>query len=111
MEGINTILAILTGLLLRLALPIGLTAVFVYLLARLDKRWQSEAAPALEATKPRNTGCWDVKHCSAESIAHCTAYAHPETPCWQHFRQADGLLQERCLGCEVFKKAPAPVTG
>jgi hypothetical protein len=110
MESVNTFLALLAGLLLRLAIPIGLTVIFVYLLTRLDKRWQSEAAPMLEADQPRNAGCWDVKHCSAEDRARCSAYAHPETPCWQYYRQESGLLPERCIGCDVFKKAPVPVT-
>lgn len=110
MESVDTVLALLGGVLVRLAIPVGVTAVFVYLLSRLDRRWQSEAQPALAANQPRNTGCWDIKHCSAENKADCSAYAHPDTPCWQHFRQEGGSLQERCLGCDVFKKAPVPVT-
>ena len=39
--------------LMRLAIPIGVTASFVYLLTRLDKRWQSEAAPLQETVAPR----------------------------------------------------------
>lgn len=110
MEFGDTFLALLAGALMRLAIPIGVTASFVYLLTRLDKRWQSEAAPLQETVAPKNTGCWEVNGCSEAARAHCSAYAHPETPCWQHFRKENGLLQERCLGCDVFKKAPVPVT-
>ena len=63
----------------------------------------------LAAVTASNPGCWDIKNCSAEQRANCKAHAHPETPCWQLFRERDGRLQERCVGCDVFRKAPVPV--
>jgi hypothetical protein len=96
----------------RLVLPITITVVFVLVLRWLDGRWQAEAnsQPDLSAGKPHNSGCWDVHKCSDEQKAHCTAYAHPETPCWQVKRNQQGILQEQCLGCKVFQNAiPIPL--
>jgi hypothetical protein len=101
-------------LVVRVGIPIGLTAILIILLRRLDERWQKQAQRDLLAVpvfRPSNPGCWDIKHCSAEQRANCSAFAHPETPCWQHFRESDGSLQKRCLGCEIFKTAPLQVAG
>ena len=38
----------------------------------------------------------------------CAGY-QSEQPCWQAFREENGYLQERCLGCDVFQQAPIPV--
>jgi hypothetical protein len=107
-------LTMLVGLVVRVGIPIGLTAILIILLRRLDERWQKQAQRDLLAVpvfRPSNPGCWDIKHCSAEQRANCSAFAHPETPCWQHFRESDGSLQKRCLGCEIFKTAPLQVAG
>jgi hypothetical protein len=104
----------LLGLLLRLGIPVGITLLVVRWLARLDARWQDEARReelrlSLGA-QVHNTGCWDVKHCTPEQKAKCPAFASKEIPCWQVFRQANGALRERCIGCNVFKDAPVPIT-
>ena len=108
MEYINAILVILTGLLLRLALPIAVTALLIVFLRRLDERWQVEAQqlPALPIEKTR---CWEIKNCTPEQRASCTAL-NSEKPCWQERRLANGYLPEECLGCEVFDQAPLPQT-
>lgn len=111
METLNTLVTFAIGLTIRLGIPIALTALFIIILRRLDERWQAQAKEEQLATPlARNTGCWNVKQCSAEQRANCNAYAHPETPCWQYFRAKDGTLREACLGCDVFLKAPVPVT-
>ena len=110
MEALNTLITFAIGLTIRLGIPIALTALLIFILRRLDERWQAqvkEEQPA--APLARNTGCWNVKQCSSEQRANCDAYAHPEIPCWQYFRGKDGTLRESCLGCDVFLKAPAPV--
>ena len=110
MEALNALLTVIIGLLIRFGLPIILTVILVYLLKRLDERWQAEARrELLEVPMVRNTGCWDVKNCTPEQRKSCSAYSHPETPCWQHFRDKQGALQDRCLGCDVFRQAPIPV--
>ncbi len=104
---VNEVIAIVLGFLLRLGVPIVLTAVIVILLKRLDARWQAHAAlpePELKA----KLDCWKLRNCPEATRTQCRAYASPEKPCWQVFRAADGRLQERCLLCEVFRQAPSP---
>lgn len=102
----------LLGLVLRLGIPLGITFLLIRWLSELDARWQNEARrDALllsSGSQVRNSGCWDVRHCTAEQKTKCPAFARKEIPCWQVFRQKDGVLKERCFGCSVFKAAPVP---
>lgn len=104
MESIDTILVLATGLFLRLALPIALTIFVIYLLRRLDARWQMEAeqhaAQPLELEK-----CWEIKNCPPEKLSSCAAYGSDE-PCFQVHRLQNGYLRDECLTCEVFERAP-----
>ena len=110
METQTTLLTLVIGLLVRLALPILITILVVYVLRQLDERWKREAqAGPLPVVQARNIGCWEINRCSPEKRSGCTAYANPDKPCWQVFRQADGHMQERCLGCQVFRRSPIPV--
>ena len=105
MEGLTSFLAILTGLLLRLAIPIAGTGIVIYFLRRLDAHWQAEAQiPAKPAPKAE---CWNIRGCSASQREQCPAASSP-LPCWQVFRQPNGYLQEKCISCEVFIHAPIP---
>jgi len=105
MQTLISILSILAGLLIRLAIPIVLTAILIFFLRRLDARWQVEAPTlALELQKPE---CWKIKKCRPEQAINCAAPTSP-VPCWQVFRSPNGYLQEECLKCEVFTKAPIP---
>ena len=107
MEWINSVLVVLAGLGLRLAIPIGITLLAVYVLHKVDVRWQEEATqmPAqVDVEKPR---CWDINACPAEKMKDCPVPASPE-PCWQMHRQSNGYLAEACLNCQVFHKAPIP---
>ncbi len=105
MEAIVSFLIILTGLLLRLAIPIAGTIIVVYLLRNLAAHWQMEAqlppAPAHKAE------CWKIKGCSSAQKKTCKAIVSP-LPCWQVFRQPNGYLHEECISCKVFIDAPAP---
>jgi hypothetical protein len=103
----NVFLTLVLGLLLRIGIPVAITAGALYLLHRLDKRWQKEALalPVIPAGKP----CWDLKDCPEEKRKNCPAAAQSKMPCWQFFRTRDGVMKEACLGCEVFRQAPAPV--
>ena len=107
MEWINSVLAILAGLGLRLAIPIAITLLAVYILHKVDVRWQEEAAqmPApLNVEKPH---CWEVHNCPAEKRKDCPAIKSAQ-PCWQLHRQSNGYLSEACLTCQVFRQAPIP---
>jgi hypothetical protein len=85
----------------------------VYWLSRLDQRWERESEqerslmPSL-VLQVKNHGCWEINGCSTENRERCEAYAHPDTPCWQVFRESNGRLQEKCLLCKVFRAAPIP---
>lgn len=98
-------LAVLIGLLLRLAIPIVLTAAAITFLRRLDANWQSEARYApLSVEKPQ---CWKTKNCTTAQRKACPAVKSP-IPCWQVFRQPNGYLHEKCLTCDVLARAPLP---
>ena len=106
METLTYLFAILTGLLLRLAIPIVGTIILVYLLRKLDAHWQAEAE--LTPVTPVKIECWKIKGCSEEQRKSCIRATSP-LPCWQASRQPNGYLQEKCISCEVFINAPIPV--
>ena len=94
------------GLLLRIGIPVAVTALIFFLLRRLDERWQKEAMaiPVVSNQPP----CWEIKGCSEEKRKNCPASTQADTPCWQVFRTKNGLLKETCLGCDVFRLASVP---
>ena len=108
MEEINSVLVVLFGLLIRLAIPIMITALAVTILRAEDKRWQAEAKqaplPVLKADKPY---CWVINKCPPEKMKDCEALYSTE-PCWQVYRQPNGHMLEKCLSCKVFRQAPTP---
>lgn len=105
MNDTSAALAVLIGLAIRLAIPVGLTILVVLVLARLDRHWQSEAGPA--ATGVRKPECWKTQRCAPEKREACAGYQSP-LPCWQVFRRSNGYLDPRCLGCPVLVAAPVP---
>lgn len=105
METITSVLAILTGLLVRLAIPIAGTAILIYFLRKLDAHWQAEAQ--LPAAPVQKVECWNIKGCSPAQKKKCAAASSP-LPCWQVFRKPNGYLQEQCISCKVFVEAPVP---
>lgn len=109
MEWLETVGVFLVGVLVRFGLPIGITALLVYWFRQLDQRWQAAAELERSRVPVKNPGCWDINNCPAELRAGCRAYANQDKPCWQVFRGTDGHLQEKCLGCKVFRRAPVPI--
>jgi hypothetical protein len=105
METLFALLAILAGILLRLAVPIAITALAVYLLRRLDEQWQQEAK--VSTPTPPKPQCWDIKNCPEERRSNCAGYTSAQ-PCWQARRMKNGYLQEECLSCSIFLNAPLP---
>jgi hypothetical protein len=105
METLTSLLAVLTGLVLRLALPIVGTGILIYLLRKLDAHWQTEAQ--LEPTSIQKVDCWKIKGCSPRQQKNCVAAASP-LPCWQVHRLPNGYLNEKCISCKVFIDAPSP---
>lgn len=120
---LEAILVLSAGFVIRIALPLLLTALIVLFLRQLDARWTEEA----EALEPQETGagtgerqaqpqggasrtpCWEVRDCPPERREGCPAYARQGVPCWQVFRSREGALKEDCLGCAVFHNAPIPL--
>lgn len=105
METIISFLYILAGFLLRLAIPILGTGVLVFLLGRLDARWQAEAER--QSTPPNKPECWKIKGCPPEQVENCEGAKSP-LPCWQVYRRPNGYLNEECITCKVFIEAPIP---
>ena len=64
MESVTPLLAIILGVLLRLAIPILGTLILIYFLRKLDAHWQAEAQLAPELVE--KVECWKVKGCSEE---------------------------------------------
>lgn len=108
METLTALFAVFTGFALRLAIPIGVTGAAIFFLRRLDNRWKVEAEKQLSVPVIDKPKCWEIHGCSAEMRATCVGYIS-EKPCWQALRKENGYLQDRCLGCDVFRKAPVPV--
>jgi hypothetical protein len=104
METIISLLALIAGLLIRLAIPLAITALLIFFLRKLDAFWQSEAqlVPAAQEVK-----CWEIKDCTLEQQKNCVA-TKSNLPCWQAKRLPNGYLHEECLSCEVFTEAPMP---
>jgi hypothetical protein len=117
MENLITTLTIFGGLLLRIGIPVGLTAFLVYLFNRLDARWKVEAENIRRAEVKRmlsaddSSRCWNINKCAEKNREKCPAYLQKDSPCWQVYRSQDGFMKERCLTCKVFKSAPVPLAG
>lgn len=107
METQTAIFAVISGFVVRLAIPIGITALVILFLRRLDTHWMEEAETQHLQPQIEKPKCWEVNGCSAKMHATCSGF-QSEQPCWQAKRKNNGYLQERCLGCDVFRKAPVP---
>jgi hypothetical protein len=111
MNALMVWLTFLTGVTLRLGVPLMATALGVWLLRQLDRRWQIEARAAQREARWALTAtqvvpCWVSRNCPIERRALCAAFVRRDLPCWQLFRDERGHLKPLCLGCEVFRNAP-----
>jgi len=105
MDNVISLFYIVAGLVLRLAIPIAGTMLLIFILRKLDARWQAEAEyKPLPTTKVE---CWKIKGCMPEQMENCPAVASA-LPCWQVNRLPNGYLNENCLSCKVFIEAPMP---
>jgi len=102
----NEILAFVFGLIVRLGLPLLVTALIVIGLRRLDIRWQKEAEIERDLLVRDEEPCWKEQGLSMEEIK--ARAAESGKPCWQIHRLSNGYLREACLDCEVFINAPIP---
>ncbi len=104
----NTTLVMLTGLFVRLAIPLLVTALVVFALRKLDARWQSEAEQERYALVNDDVPCWNEQGLSMKEIE--LRASKSEQPCWQTHRLSNGYLREACLDCDVFLSAPIPTS-
>lgn len=100
------ILTLILGLVIRLGLPLLVTALIVIGLRRLDIRWQKEAEMERQILIRDEEPCWKEQGLSMEEIK--ARAAESGKPCWQIHRLSNGYLREACLDCDVFMNAPAP---
>jgi hypothetical protein len=107
----ETLMTVFVGIGVRIFVPVTVTALLVFFLGKLDARWKAEAQLQMATShlavsqKP----CWEVRGCSEKGKKNCKAYANPNVPCWQTFRNRNGNLREGCLDCSVFHDAPEPI--
>ena len=114
MEEFIAILLVIAGLLLRLGIPIVVTAILVVALRRVDQRWQHEAEQGIvpEVSKKSMFSqfqCWMTHNCPEENRDDCPAFIENNKPCWQVFRNGAGELRQRCLDCPVFINVPVGI--
>ncbi|MCC7360067.1 MAG: hypothetical protein IT317_11350 [Anaerolineales bacterium] len=100
-------LSVVLGFGLRLGAPALALAGMVWLMRRLDARWQTEAGRSQAAAAPPALRCWEVHACPPERFVVCCVAQHPDIPCWQQFRDQAGNLRTGCLACELFAALPA----
>lgn len=114
MDELIATLVIIGGLLLRIGIPVGVTAILVYALRRLDQSWQREAQQATKS-ETRKTSlfaqihCWGTHKCPQGDRDECPAFLENNQPCWQVFRDGFGDLRQKCLDCPVFRTVPAGI--
>jgi hypothetical protein len=97
---------VLAGFLLRFALPLLLMVGLVFILRRLDARWQKEALLKQKiAAEDTQKHALDLRDCEIVGVNHRFTVQASE-PCWQVFRKSSGYLHEECLQCKVFRAAP-----
>ena len=115
METWEGLLLSLSWFLLRFGVPILATLLIALLFNWLDARWQRDALERRASLGAESrlpvVRCWEINECPGEKCQNCVAFQNQGTPCWQHFRAADGALKESCLGCKVFLGVSAPAIG
>ena len=121
MQSLDAVGVMIGLFVVRLGVPLLLTAGLVWWLKGLDARWQAEAWADYAAENwGRTTGpetlhqaaatespCWKSHDCSAEKRTNCAAYGRPTVPCWLLRLRREGKLPRTCIGCERFARARA----
>jgi hypothetical protein len=106
MNALTEILLVTVGIALRIGIPLVVTLIAAYFLRSLDAQWQKQAAA--EKPKPGPALAWKNADCVLQQNDPYVIAANPDKPCWQAFRQENGYLNDACLGCKVFQRAPIP---
>ena len=99
----------------RFGVPVLITIALIWLLSKLDTRWQKQAeevrAKAVADGIIPVVKCWLLNDCPEAEYVNCAAYKEQGKPCWQHFRAKDGCLKKECINCNVFRGATVPAVG
>ncbi len=72
MSAQDATLAFVVGVVIRFAIPIGLTLVAIWFFRKLDQRWKAEAEELtrmqMAMATAKRTPCWEQKQCSPEKM-------------------------------------------
>ena len=93
MDALRDTMTVVGLLLLRLGIPLLISVGIGYWLIHLDNRWRAAG---------NGQKCWNLNKCLPEQRSHCTAYQHPDIPCWAIVRATEGQLRPRCASCPAF---------
>jgi hypothetical protein len=110
MDEFLVTLYIVAGILLRIAIPLGITVGASVVLRRLDKKWRKEAdqqyqnLPSLINIWLENP-CWELNECEETRRETCDAYQQADVPCWEVF-QTNGHFNRKCKSCSYLKEMP-----
>ncbi len=101
---------LVSGILLRIAIPIGITFGVASVLRRLDKKWREEAdqkqVGLLSMTSIwLENPCWEMNDCEETRRETCDAYQQEDNPCWDVFK-TNGHLQKKCKNCAYLEDLP-----
>jgi hypothetical protein len=112
-DGLNQALIIIGLFLLRLGVPVAITAAVAYFFHRLDARWQREAemlpaAAAARLAAAAQKPCWEEKGCTEQQRANCPACKFTDLPCWLARLKVDNQLPAACRNCGRFAPVLVP---
>lgn len=108
-QTIQDILVIAGMFFFRIGLPLLLVMGIGYLIQRwlepkaVHEQFEGMVRTAQErvAVRTGQQPCWEIKNCSPESRAECSAFKQPDIPCWLARQIAGQPLPEGCTACAV----------
>jgi hypothetical protein len=108
MSDTSAALAVLTGLAVRLMIPILITVLVVLVLTSLDRHWQTEGTTT--ASRVQKPACRDTKHSSAEQRKACRRTSD-QAHLLAGFPAHQQLPGSEVPGCPVFAGGASSTAG
>jgi len=113
MDEFTITISMVLGILVRIGIPVGLTAILAFFLKRLDSKWREEArqvqpGDGLLRDIWLNNPCWGETDCVEEQREKCAVFNQKKEPCWEVYRE-NGSMQSKCQECEYRKELLLPV--
>ncbi len=100
METLSPTLVIIIGLALRVLVPLALTVLVVYLLRKLDARWQAEARNEEKLPAEDEMPCLEIQGLTEEQIK--ARLSMKAQPCWLARRlPKDASIRDRLRQAET----------